>query len=79
MVIELLSCNPVPELEQRFEVNLPMEQEGVWMPICLYGKLLRVPDKRDDQNSLTVHIERVREPTGFEGSYSRFCGEAERQ
>ncbi|HAN32504.1 MAG TPA: hypothetical protein DCQ06_12985 [Myxococcales bacterium] len=79
MVVELICSFPLPTLEQRFEINLPMEHEGTWMPVHLYGKLLRVPEERGKESSITVHIERVHEPKGFEGSYARFCNQANQQ
>ena len=78
-VIELLTPYPAPAHQRRFEFNLPIERDGVWAPVRIIGSRMTgvsvVPIAQLEIPRLTIMIERVIEPAGFEGLYAQFVSD----
>ena len=61
LALEVIAEGQVPKLDQNLVINMPVQIDGIYRTINLMGKLLRVPEAKDDDMTFVFHIERVHE------------------
>ena len=77
LALEVVAEGQLPQLDQNLVINMPVPVEGLYRTINLMGKLLRVPEEKDEEVSFVFHIERVHEGD-FTGAFANFIA-AEQQ
>lgn len=75
LAVEILTSSAAPQLDQNLVVNMPIRVDKAYATVYLVGKLLRVPEQRDEGSFFVLHIERVLEGKN-EGAYSQFLASA---
>ena len=75
LAVEIITTAAAPQLDQNLTVNMPVPVDKAYATVYLIGKLLRVPEPRDEGSSFVLHIERVLEGKN-EGAYSNFLASA---
>ena len=75
LAVEICTSEAAPQLDQNLVVNMPVQVDKTYATVYLVGKLLRVPEQRDEGSFFVLHIERVLEGAN-EGAYSNFLATA---
>jgi len=74
LALEVVAQGAVPQLDRNLCINMPVPIDGLYRTIYLMGKLLRVPEEKDEGKVFVFHIERVHEGE-YEGAFTNFLAE----
>lgn len=77
LAVEISTLERPPQLEQQIIVNVPVERDGAYQTVYLQGKLLKSPERREDDVRFLLHVERVLEGKN-EGAWTDFLSRARR-
>lgn len=78
LALEVIAEGATPQLDQNLTINMPVPVDGIYRTINLMGKLLRLPEQKDDGMSFVFHIERVHEGD-HTGAFTNFIASRQKQ